>query len=218
MKKYFLKFRSVIKDRYPLLWLFVRAGATVILHSLSKRKIKGILKKEKELHIELGADKGRKGWYTFDISGKADLYWDLTFGIPLPNNSVSKIYSSHFLEHFSFKEIQYILDETRRVLVPGGIFSICVPNAKLYIDAYAKSDTLDEDYFIYKPGYHETTRIDYVNYMAYMNGKHKYMFDTENLIYLLQAKGFKNAHLRKFDPSLDLKKHDYESIYAEAVK
>ena len=44
------------------------------------------------------------------------------------------------------------------------------------------------------------------------------MFDEENLIYILKSKGFKNAHIRKFDPNLDLKHRDFESIYAEAEK
>jgi len=105
------------------------------------------------------------------------------------------------------------------VLVQGGTFSICVPNAKIYIEAYLKSDSLDEDrFFDYKPAYNNTTRIDYINYTAYMGGHHKYMFDEENLIYILKSKGFRNVKLRKFDPSIDLKNRDFESIYAEAEK
>ncbi len=50
------------------------------------------------------------------------------------------------------------------------------------------------------------------------DGRHQYMFDEKNLIYILTSKGFKNAHLRKFDPDIDLKKRDFESIYAEATK
>jgi hypothetical protein len=44
------------------------------------------------------------------------------------------------------------------------------------------------------------------------------MFDEENLLYVLKSKAFRNAHLRSFDPSLDLKERDFESIYAEAEK
>jgi len=90
--------------------------------------------------------------------------------------------------------------------VPGGTFSICVPNARLYIEAYSKSITLDESQFFgYRPAYNNTSKIDYINYTAYMNEHHKYMFDEENLLYLLKSKGFKNARVRLFDPSLDLK-------------
>lgn len=73
-------------------------------------------------------------------------------------------------------------------------------------------------YFGYEPAYNHTTRIDYVNYTAYMDGEHKYLFDEENLLYILDLAGFKNAHLRQFDPSIYLKERDFESIYAEAEK
>lgn len=66
--------------------------------------------------------------------------------------------------------------------------------------------------------YNNTSRIDYVNYIAYMDGHHKYMFDEQNLIVILENKGFRNVRLRNFDPSLDLKERDFESIYAEAQK
>jgi predicted SAM-dependent methyltransferase len=109
--------------------------------------------------------------------------------------------------------------ECRRVLVPGGTFSICVPNAKLYLDAYVKSDSLDESrFFRWKPAYNNTTRIDYVNYIAFMEGYHKYMFDEENIVYILKSKGFRNVRVRQFDQSLDDKERDFESIYAEAEK
>ena len=46
----------------------------------------------------------------------------------------------------------------------------------------------------------------------------KYMFDEENLIHILTSKGFRNVNQREFDPDIDLKERDYESIYAEATK
>jgi len=47
---------------------------------------------------------------------------------------------------------------------------------------------------------------------------HKYLYDEEKLIFILESKGFRNVRLRNFDPSLDLKERDFESIYAEAQK
>ena len=112
------------------------------------------------------------------------------------------------------------MDECLRVLSPSGNFSICVPNARLYIEAYFNNFELDTNLFFsdYRPAYNNTTKIDYVNYTAYMDGAHKYMFDEENLIHILKSKGMKNVHLREFDPSVDLKVRDFESIYAEAEK
>jgi len=33
----------------------------------------------------------------------------------------------------------------------------------------------------------QTTQIDCVNHTAYMAGEHKYMFDEENLLYILES-------------------------------
>ncbi len=96
---------------------------------------------------------------------------------------------------------------------------MCIPNAKIYLEAYVAGKTLPlSEYFLYEPAYNDTTRIDYVNYMAYMDGEHKYMFDEENILYILKSKGFQNVRLRQFDPNLDMKERDYESIYAEGEK
>ena len=187
--------------------------------SLSKQKIKHILKKGEEICLEMGADKkGSNGWLTVDLTRNCDIFWDLRRGIPFPNESVSKIYSSHFFEHLTFKEGQILLDECLRVLIFGGTFSICVPNAKIYIEAYLKSELDLNRFGKHKPAYNNTTKIDYLNYIAYMDGEHKYMFDEENLLYILKAKGMKNVRLREFDPTLDLEKRHLESIYAIAEK
>jgi predicted SAM-dependent methyltransferase len=195
--------------------------ASAIRHRRSARKIRRLLKERGDICIELGAgDKSGKGpWVTIDVTRTCDIYWDLRRGIPFPDASISRIYSSHFFEHLSFKETQQFLDECRRVLLPGGRFSVCVPNARIYLEAYVKGTSLDApEFFGYQPAYNRTTRIDYVNYTAYMAGEHKYMFDEDNLVFILTAKGFRNVRLRSFDPSLDLRERHFESIYAEAEK
>jgi predicted SAM-dependent methyltransferase len=180
-----------------------------------------LLAQRQPLSIELGAGnkRGQGGWTTIDMTAHCDLYWDLRRGLPFPDATVGKIYSSHFFEHLSFREAQLFLEECRRVLVPAGNFSICVPNARLYIEAYVAKRQLDPAAFLgYGPAYDRTTSMDYVNYIAYMDGQHKYMFDEENLLHILAARGFRNARLRAFDPSLDIPERRIESIYAEAEK
>ena len=213
--------KKFVKSKFPFILPVIQASVSFVKHQFPQRKIRRILKERSEIFVELGAGdkKGVGGWVTIDITNNCDVFWDLKKGLPFPDESVKIIYSSHFFEHLSFKEGQQLLEECRRILIPGGIFSICVPNARLYIEAYMKSDSLDENQFFgYKPAYNNTTRIDYVNFTAYLDGFHKYMFDEENLIYILKSKGFRNVHLRKFNPSLDLERRDFESIYAEAEK
>ncbi len=55
----------------------------------------------------------------------ADIYCDLNKGIPFPNNSVSEIYASHFLEHVA--NIYDMLDECHRVLKKHSGVLIIVP-------------------------------------------------------------------------------------------
>lgn len=183
--------------------------------------IKNLLEQKKAIFLEIGAgDKnGQNGWITLDTTPNCDIYWDLNMGLPFPADSVHRIYSSHVLEHFTLREIQNLLNECLRVLIPGGSFSVCVPNASIYISAYSEDENLDSGtFFRYKPAYHFNSKIDYVNYTAYMDGQHKYMFDEKNLPAFLKNAGFKNVRLRDFDATIDLRERDFESLYAIGEK
>lgn len=190
------------------------------LKLLSRWKIYKAIETDGDIFLELGAGnkKGRDGWLTIDITQHCDIFWDLSKGIPFPTNSVAKIYSSHFFEHLTFREINILLQDCMRVLAPNGIFSICVPNAKMYIEAYLEKIPAPKEAFGYISAYNNTTRIDFINYIAYMDGHHKYMFDEENLLFVLKSSGMKNVRLRSFDPDLDSKERSFESIYAVAQK
>ena len=184
----------------------------------SREKIKKFLAEKKDLCIELGAGdvKGQGEWLTVDITQNADICWDLRNGIPFPDATVAKIYSSHFFEHLTFKEAQILLKECRRVLRPGGEFLICVPDARWYIEAYLAPAALGDDSVLsYPPAYNKTSRIDFVNYIAYLDGEHKYMFDKENVLSILNLSGFKGSRLRDYDPELD-RDRSFASVFAIA--
>jgi predicted SAM-dependent methyltransferase len=200
--------------------LSLTAVATAVRYRSTQRKIRRLLKERTEISIEVGAGdkKGVGEWLTIDVAPHCDLYWDLRKGIPFPDDRINRLYSSHFFEHLTFSETQQFLQECKRVLIPGGKFLICVPNARMYLEAYVKGESISSTYFGYEPAYNHTTRIDYVNYTAYMNGEHKYMFDQENLVFILKSAGFANVQLRDFDPDLDMQERDFESIYAQAEK
>ena len=71
----------------------------------------------------------------------------------------------------------------------------------------------------YQPAVVDTgSLIDQINYIAYMDQEHKYLFDEENLINTLKKVPFKKVELRNFDENLDSKVRDSESIYAIAIK
>ena len=59
-------------------------------------------------------------------------------GIPLPERSASAVYHSHVLEHLPFSHAKRFLRECLRVLAPGGILRVVVPDfeqsARDYVD------------------------------------------------------------------------------------
>lgn len=186
---------------------------------ISRPKWKGLAKQDKLL-LELGsgAKRGVDGWTTVDVYG-ADISHDLRLGIPLPENSVDRIYSSHLLEHIPYQELLRFIDECYRVLKVGGEMSVCVPNAGLYIHAYASGRNFRRPGEGYKAALVDTgSGLDQVNFVAYMAGQHHYMFDEENLVNTVKKSPFSVVELRDFDNSLDMEERRFESVYARAIK
>lgn len=189
-----------------------------IIYFLEKQKWNK-LKKKSKIKLDLGSNKkGTNGFVTIDhLSG--DIKHNLFNPLPLDNSTVDEIYTSHTLEHFKFENILFILKECNRVLKPEGKLKICVPNAKLYIESYIKNEK-----FIYRKSWYSLavvdtgSHIDQLNYIAYLNGQHKYMFDEQNLISIIKMCGFKDVSLRNFEVELDLKERHFESIYAIGIK
>jgi predicted SAM-dependent methyltransferase len=144
---------------------------------------------------------------------------DLRKPLPFPDLSVDSIYSSHLLEHLQHDESIALLKECHRILKAGGTLSVCVPDASIYLNAYCGGEPFDIKRFQFiGPASRFHSRIDFVNYIAYMGGHHKHMYDNENLIEVLRGIGFRTATSRDFDADLDLKERAHESTYALAVK
>jgi predicted SAM-dependent methyltransferase len=159
-------------------------------------------------------------WIASDITGGGDIRLDLTQPIPFPDNSVELIYSSHVLEHFSYPiPMIDLLRECHRILKVGGTLSVAVPDARIFLDAYVNPGSFNKARFCsLDVGLSYKSRIDYVNFIAYMGGEHKHLFDEENLVLVLAEAGFRDVRIRAFDPDVDLEVRNHESIYAQAVK
>ncbi len=92
-----------------------------------KRKLP-IIKGKIKLDIGCG-DKKHEGFTGIDIRdcGQA-IVWDVRDGIPLPDESVDFIWSSHVLEHFDNEEIEDVLREFYRVLKKEGVSQNILPH------------------------------------------------------------------------------------------
>jgi len=53
---------------------------------------------------------------------------DLAAALPYPGSSIAKIQAQDVLEHLAFDKVPFVLDEIYRVLKPGGIFRLSVPD------------------------------------------------------------------------------------------
>ena len=67
-------------------------------------------------------------------------YGNVVSGLPLADNSVDIIYSSHMLEHLSLEDFKLSLIEIKRVLKPGGKFRAVLPDLEILIKDYVNSD------------------------------------------------------------------------------
>jgi SAM-dependent methyltransferase len=55
-------------------------------------------------------------------------YMDLTKPLPLPAGSCEAVFSAHVFEHLFLEEIEPLVRELHRILVPGGICRVVVPD------------------------------------------------------------------------------------------
>jgi predicted SAM-dependent methyltransferase len=90
-------------------------------------------------------------WTNIDFvsSHEAVRAWDLTQGIPAESESFDVVYHSHLLEHLSSPDAEALLRECYRVLKPGGVLRIVVPDleslAKEYVSALDRATTAPDD-------------------------------------------------------------------------
>jgi len=101
----------------------------------------------------------------------------------------------------------------------GAVLKISVPDARIYLNAYCNPDGFDYKAFCtFDTGLSYQVRINYVNYMFYMDGFHRYMFDEEGLLFILNSAGFDQVCAREYETGLDKIERSHESLYAQCVK
>jgi predicted SAM-dependent methyltransferase len=139
------------------------------------------------MKLHLGCGKNYiKGWVNIDLDSKiADKRMDLTKRLPYYKNTVSHIYSEHFIEHISYDHFTKLLAECYRVLTPEGLIRISTPNLRYVVDCYIRNKT-DE----WKDqGWVSETSCKMMNDCFYRWG-HKHIYDFEELIACLVKAGF----------------------------
>ena len=174
------------------------------------------------IKLNLGCGPNRKGgWVNIDLfDPKADLRLDLREPWPFPDNSASYIYSEHVFEHFEFHvEVPHFLGEAFRVLKPGGIFDVIVPDTGPALKAYGDPHSAYWSTAAkrWHPDWCETA-LDHINYHFRQDGEHQYAWDAESLGRTLRAAGFSDVSRREFDPLRDTEERRVGSLYMLGTK
>jgi predicted SAM-dependent methyltransferase len=137
------------------------------------------------------------------------------------DNTVELIYASHVLEHFGRHEIDQVLCEWFRVLRPGGILRLAVPDFAAVASRYQQTGELPELVGLVSGG--QRNQYDF----------HKMVFDEKLLRELLMQAGFTSVnrydwrqtehswlddYSQAYLPHLDKEKGQLMSLNLEAVK
>lgn len=145
---------------------------------------------------------------------------DLSKGIPAEDGSVAAVYHSHLLEHLDQPVAEGFMREVRRVLRPGGIQRISVPDLERAARALIEDlDREDGDHDVYVAAILEQSvrreahgtslqsrprRIveNLIMGDARKRGEtHQWMYDFKNLSALLERTGFSDVRRVAYDVS-----------------
>lgn len=77
-------------------------------------------------------------WVNLDLKSSSPYVKavDIRKGIPYPDQTFSVVYHSHLLEHLTKRAAVGFLRECNRVLVPGGVIRVVVPDLEQIVRAY----------------------------------------------------------------------------------
>ncbi len=173
------------------------------------------------VRLNLGSGPNSKaGWLNIDFfDSRADLRLDLREHWPFPDGSVSYVYSEQVFEHFEiYSEVPCFLAEALRVLQPGGVFDVGVPDTEWPLRGYGNPN---HDYWAFAPKVHPEicqTQLDHINYHFRQGEQHKYAWDEETLTTALKTSGFVSIERRGFDSELDSESRKTGTLYMRAMK
>ena len=159
----------------------------------------GIDESARGLRVQLGAGgRDAEGWVNLDVY-PAQLALNARWGLPFADGSVRCIYASHVLEHFFFRfEALPLLKEMHRVLEPGGVVRLVVPDIGAFMQAWAQGDAAffaaQDVVWPWARGCktHLERFLEYAGANGYDLGfeGHKYGYDYPTLAQLLADAGF----------------------------
>jgi predicted SAM-dependent methyltransferase len=158
--------------------------------------------RRQDLHPYFQAPEWRQIRLDIDPAVAPDILCPMTDMQPVPANSVDAIWSSHTLEHLHRHEVPRALAEFVRVLRPGGLLLLTLPDLQSVAELIA-ADRLEDEAYMSPSG--PITPLDMVfghiaslaagkTFMAHRSG-----FTARTLQKLLVEAGFIEARVRRGD-------------------
>ncbi len=154
----------------------------------------------RELKLHLGCGRSYiPGWINVDVY-PAPLAMNMLWRTPFAPQSARFVFASHVLEHLFYpRDVSAFLGEVLRVLSPGGVVRVVVPDIERCIEAYTGNDrsffASRRETWSWWP--ENATRLeDFLAYAgagaepAYLFESHKYGYDLETLTKVLSEAGF----------------------------
>jgi predicted SAM-dependent methyltransferase len=163
------------------------------------------------------------GWINSDIKEDAgvDVVADIRDGLPIESDSLDYAVSIHSLPEIPFTELIPALVELRRVLKPGGVLRLALPDLDKGIEAYHRNDS---GYFKVPDEDAKSVGAKFVTQMIWY-GYSRSLFTHEFIQELLEKAGFSRVdhcsymHTASPYPEIvDLDNREHESLFVEAVK
>ncbi len=138
-------------------------------------------------------------------------YVDLAKRLPFGNGSCEAVFSSHVFEHLFMDEVEKLVPEIFRVLAPGGICRVVVPDLEKIVARFDPSDPGPFIRDIYEIGSRSAVK-----------NAHHCGFTHASLASLFQRAGFsqtrKCAYRSGNCPDIELLDNRPDSIFFEATK
>ena len=163
------------------------------------------------------------GWINSDIkqTSGVDIVADIRDGLPLESDSIDYAVSVHALPEIPFTELVPTLGELRRVLKPGGVLRLSLPDLDKGIDAYHRKDS---KYFKVPDEDAKSVGAKFVTQMVWY-GYSRSLFTHEFIEEQLQKAGFSRVEHCTFRQTASpypeivmLDNRERESLFVEAVK
>jgi SAM-dependent methyltransferase len=159
-----------------------------------------------------------------EFARKSDILWADACAIPEPDGSAEVIYASHMFEHLDRHDAAAFLSEARRVLRPGGVLRLAVPDIRYHLGRYTEhrdADLLVRDLMLSRM--RPRTVLRKLAALAVGERHHQWMYDGPSLCRLLAAHGFVDpvelpaGETRITEPGpLNLAELAPESVFVEA--